>query len=226
MPSRTRNTVGKGKKLEGRSMVKTLVKAIQDLKVDTQVRGSPRVPDIPRLFIKNAKIFTMNQTYTIGSVSPSSIANVAGAINFTLGATPLATGFATLFDAYRILQVTLRFVPLGTLPAGGGGYNPLLTVIDYDDSTALASLAQAQAYDSCQETPLGNYCERTFSPRIAIAAYAGVFTSFANQISWIDVASNAVQHYGLKYWISIVTTTYTNLYTVEADVVMQFKWVR
>lgn len=203
-----------------------MVKAISDLKVDTQVRGSPRVPDIPRIFAKTRKVYTINQTLSSGVISVGSTSPSSGAVYFTLSNVPLNSAFQALFDSYKVQQMTVRFVPLGSVPAGGG-YNPLVSVIDYDDANALTSIQSAQAYDNAQETPLGQYCERTLVPRVALAAYSGAFTSYATMRSWIDVASNAVQHYGVKYYIVAATTAIAApIYAIEIDVVISFLSVR
>lgn len=204
-----------------------MIKAIQDLKVDTQVRGSPRVPDIPRMFIKTRRVYTMNQTYSIASINLVAATNGSGAVPLTLGSTPLSSALATVFDAYKIVQSTVRFIPLGALPLSGG-FNPMLTVIDYDDANILGSATSAQAYDNCQETPMGQYIERTFTPRVAAAVYNGsTFTGFAQAKSmWVDCSNPSVPHYGLKYFYAAPTTSYPSLYTIEADIIISFISVR
>jgi hypothetical protein len=79
---------------------------------------------------------------------------------------------------------------------------PLYCVIDYDDATALASVAAAEAYSTCISLSAGESCERLFQPRMAVAAYSGAFASFANMADqWIDANSTNVQHYGVKLYI-------------------------
>jgi hypothetical protein len=73
------------------------------------------------------------------------------------------------------------------------------TVIDYDDATALSTQAQALDYSSALTCEGYLSQRRVFVPHIAVAAYSGTFTSFANEEApWIDSSSNSVQHYGLK----------------------------
>jgi hypothetical protein len=79
---------------------------------------------------------------------------------------------------------------------------PLYCVIDYDDSTNLTSVAAAEAYSTCLVLSPGESCDRTFKPRIALAAYSGAFTSYANAPSmWIDAGSTGVQHFGVKTYV-------------------------
>jgi len=115
------------------------------------------------------------------------------------------------------------------LPLGVGGLNPLLTIIDYDDANALGSLQAAQGYDNCQETPLGQYVERTFVPRVAMAVYSsavGLFSSYGQKRSWLDTTSNTVPHFGLKYFIAAAPGTYASVYSIEVDVIISFMGVK
>jgi hypothetical protein len=206
-----------------------LSKGIHDLKVDTQVRGSPRIADPPRIFLKNRKSFTLNQTFTAGSISvPTANTFFAGVANFTLSSCPLGSALALVFDAYKFQQVTVRFVPtLTPFSSGSGGLSPLLTVIDYDDSTALVSYVAAQSYDTCQETPFGQYVERTLYPRIATAAYAGgILSGFTQARDFVDCNSNTVNWYGVKYVCAGIPVAENNVYTIEVDAVITLISVR
>jgi len=96
---------------------------------------------------------------------------------------------------------------------------PIYCVIDYDDASALSSAANASAYTNCVVMNPGESCERVFQPRMALAAYAGAFTSYANVgPQWIDAASNAVQHYGVKFWIPVATAGQTLLQTWDLTI--------
>jgi len=82
----------------------------------------------------------------------------------------------------------------------------MYVVVDYDDANALSSSANAQAYNNCIVLGAGESCDRLFRPRMALAAYTGSFTGYANSADlWIDAASPSVQHYGLKMFVPQVT---------------------
>jgi len=109
----------------------------------------------------------------------------------------------TIWDQYRIDAVRFTIVPqnkaIGLFTNATTLLGPLLCVIDYDDSTPLTSNAQAQGYNSCVVVNPSEDMTRVFQPRIALAAYAGAFTNFANKGDvWLDIASSGVQHYGIK----------------------------
>lgn len=127
------------------------------------------------------------------------------AYSYTLNDLDQVTTFTALFDQYRIRKIQVTFRPaynmamLQTSPfSGATTYN--YHVIDQDDATALTD-AQLRQYDTCQVHTNVQQFTRTFTPRIASAAYSGAFSSFANLSSntWIDVASPSVQYYGTKF---------------------------
>jgi hypothetical protein len=110
-------------------------------------------------------------------------------------------GYADLtatFDQYRLKAVSVAFMP-NVASLGAGNTTPRLwTCIDYDDNNNVARAAIEQ-YDTCICAPPGTGVVRTLKPRMAVAAYSGAFTSFANmQDQWIDAASPSVQHFGVK----------------------------
>jgi hypothetical protein len=110
------------------------------------------------------------------------------------------TDYVAGFDQYRICMIEARYRPVSNLVAPGSNVGEVNTVIDYDDSNALTTIAQALQYDNCITASGYQPIIRTFKPRIAMAAYSGVFTSFANMPAdtWLDVASPGILYYGLK----------------------------
>jgi hypothetical protein len=157
---------------------------------------------------------------TVFTIASSATANTAGGYYFALNQFNLQTSFTQCFDRYRVLHIQLQFNPQVSGPIGGG---PLITAIDYDDASSPS--AEIQQRDTAMVTPVGQYFERTFTPRCAMAAYAGsTFSGYVNTPSsvWIDSSTPSVQYYGLKYYLPIQTTA-TTIYTVTARVHLQFK---
>jgi len=200
-----------------------LVKALTDLKIATALQPTPRVVDVPRILLKPRK-YTVAQNWFFGNLSSSTSAPAFAQVNFSLGNSPIASAFEGCFDSWRILQATVRFVPL-TQPAIGSTFAPLLTVLDYDDSVAPTTTAQLRAYDTLQEVPFGHYQERTVIPKLALAAYQGAFTAYAMSSSWIDCAYPNVLWYGVKAGIDTTAIAYA-AYGIEVDCVFQFRSVR
>lgn len=185
-------------------------------------RRSSSVPvNIPKTFNGNLHWFKRQTSAVINSnTSTESVAN----FTFTLASLPDFADFTALFDQYCIVRVDLKFMPQTTENNSTADPGNLYTVIDHDDSAGLSS-AQANEYESLVVTNCTKGQIRTVYPRVALAAYSGVFTSFANQRAWIDVASTGVIHYGLKT-VQSVSTTNVYKYTVEIVYYLAFRDVR
>jgi hypothetical protein len=177
----------------------------------------------------------VRQSYNAGPLIQIANAINNGTITFTAGATQNFASLAAAFDQYRITVAECRFTPQSTvsvLSAGLGSTitNPrLYTCLDYDDTAGL-TVATIEQYDSCVITPPSCGVSRVLRPRIAMAAYSGTFTSYANVDSdiWIDVASSAVIYYGVKYVVEPGQTGQTALqaYDVDVTLFMEFRALR
>jgi len=179
------------------------------------------------------QIYRVKQTVDKSTIVSSNAGAVLGAFNFQLSDTDNNANFTALYDQYRIVAVSARFRPMYTaqpLQNTAAVTSPVLyTVLDYDDSNAPASIAALREYQSCKETRYDENHIRNLKPRIAMAAYAGAFTSFANVSSqWIDAASPSVQHYAIKYGVPATTGAQAveQVWTVECDYFLEFRQVR
>lgn len=127
------------------------------------------------------------------------------AYSFALSDLPNSTEFTSLFDQYKLKQVEVVMLPSAsaTLPPNGYTGTALnMTVIDFDDATALSIPASYMQYDNCMVHPCGEVIRRVFKPKVAMAVYSGAFTSFAEAPDvWLDVASPSTAHYGLKIFL-------------------------
>ena len=177
-------------------------------------------------------VHTHRRTVNRGFINADA-AGVTGSFAITLASMPGATDLTATYDSYRLAQVSFKFVPLTT------GFGPsvtatalpeLLTVIDYDDNAAPANPDELRQYDTVEVTPMIRPAQRTFTPRAALAAYSGAFTSYsqAPATMWFDCQSPNIEFYGLKYATTPVTTVsgaYT-LWGVECVCTWQFKNTR
>jgi hypothetical protein len=108
----------------------------------------------------------------------------------------------------------------------GAAYVPLYTCIDYDDGS-LVTIAQMQSYDNIMVTSLGQYHERVFTPKIAIAVYNGsTFTGYGMGNTWCDCSNPGVPWYGVKWAMPLVAGSGYAAYSVQVDAVMQFRCMR
>jgi len=150
-------------------------------------------------------------TSNVVTIAPT--AATAASYNYTIAGSTATTGN---FDQYRMVAVRFSIVPqnnaIGLVTAATTSLTNVYCVIDYDDSTNLTSVAQAEGYNNCVVVGPGESMMRTFRPRMALAAYAGAFNGFASsEPMWIDSVSSGVQHYGIKLYIPGVTAAQTQL---------------
>jgi hypothetical protein len=171
----------------------------------------------------------ISSSTTIRSQSDDLITATAGSVvsrgfNFTLAGANIGSGF---YDQYRIDAIRFNVVPRNNAVGVQIGLSDLFLVIDYDDSTALTSTAQAQAFSTVMKLAPGESASRTFSPRIAVAAYNGAFSGFLNQgPQWIDAASNTIQHYGIKIYVpatGVVGQTVFQQWDINIEYFISFK---
>lgn len=123
---------------------------------------------------------------------------------------PQYTNFAGVFDQYKISAVKVLMI---TTPSGLAGNESQAAIqnaapqywvsaIDYDNTTTIAASTSLDSYGNVKNhsSPSigGKMVSRYFKPRIAVAAYAGTFTSYANTRSWVDCNNATVQHYGFR----------------------------
>lgn len=189
------------------------------------------VSHVPRPPSRTFTVRVTTQTGAILTVSPS--VNQFPTYSFTLDDLDTYTRFTNLFDQYRIDCVTFKLVPMQNA-IGLTTNSTTLTVtpyctIDYDDATAYSSAQQARGNESCIIVAPGMECVRQLQPRMAVAAYSGAFTSYANvPPTWIDCSTPSVQHYGVKLVIPSGVVGQTNLqsWTVEREYTVSFRKVR
>jgi len=146
----------------------------------------------------NNKPYLVLQGSEIGNVLTISASVAAfGSIGFTLTLLDQASAFASVFDQYRIRLIETWMIP--QFASSNQQVTNWCTVEDYDDATALTTYAAALDYTNVMSTPLSDGHYRRFVPHIAVAAFSGSFSSFENVVApWIDAASSAVAHYGIK----------------------------
>jgi hypothetical protein len=191
---------------------------------------------IPRAFARENlvnQIFRFRRSVVSATIQQAAGSDTLGAFSFTLAGIQGNSEWTTLFDQYKISLVRVLIRPLFNLAQivalSTDVFPPLCSVIDYDDATAISNVLLSQ-YQSYKQTRFDKDHVRSIKPRVAMAAYgSGVFASFANQGNqWIDCASAAVVHYGLKYCIQAgdVGQTALQAWSVETEYFLEFRQVR
>jgi hypothetical protein len=194
----------------------TALKAIQ-LQTRSIQRTSYYRPDPQMLNISDLKTHTFRRSYETSVVQPAGLSPAVGALIFRISNLPAYTEFTQLFDQYRILEATVRFVPTFSTSTN------LYTVVDYDDATLPTALTDLDQYSSLTVSESGTMVVRTLHPKVAVSVYQGAvpFTGYASGNLWIDSISNSVEYYGLKYYIpATAASTGTALYTISVSLVI------
>jgi hypothetical protein len=198
-----------------------LLQSIDESLKNQQTSFEPLVKDIVLKRLPANLVYPFEFTTNVSpNVTSSTTLESDYTFFFQLNNVLNVSSLTTIFDAYRIVGVRFKFIPLtGTQGA------PLYTVIDYDDATT-TTIATMQNYDTLKISPPGGVFERCFVPRVAVGVYgSSVFTNFGQaQDMWINSASPSVQHYGLKAGLplSATPTTWAVSYTLK----IQFKNVK
>jgi len=159
-------------------------------------------------------------------LTSNNLASTFAAFKITAGGLANFSDLATVFDQYKVNMCEITFQPnLNVIDAVANNAGQMFTVLDFDDATALSSTGAAQSYSSCITTEGYEKQVRTFYPRMALAAYQGALTGFANVESrdtWLDAAYPSIEHYGVKTaWTSTSASNFH--YDIYARVHMSFR---
>lgn len=155
----------------------------------------------------NTAVHKIVEQYLVQTaITSSTTIPVLSGFNFTVNSISQIASLQNVFDQYRIDQVEVWLIP--RFNNGNDVVSDLFaSVIDYDDNSPVSAFADLLDYSNAVVTCGQDGHYRSFRPHAAIAAYSGVFTSFANvEELWIDAASPSVQHYGVKTGITATDT--------------------
>lgn len=169
----------------------------------------------------------------------SVITNKPLTISFTLSQVQGFADFVALYDQYRIRSVEVKYTPItlniGNLNAAGQSSMQVCTlasVIDYDDSIDLPDVSIARQYSSCLIRQYGEEpytTRRKFTPASLVQLYRTLTTTgYSSKYGqWIDVATNDVPHYGMKFLLSlpaVCNTGDTNMgYQIDVQYELEFR---
>lgn len=180
--------------------------------------GFPNLTDnltLPRQV--QSKVYDIFQAFiSNGYLQSSATVPTYTAININLNQFPQATSLAAVFDLYRCMTVEYTLEPvISSVDSISNNAGTLFTALDYDDSNVPSSTTTLLEYANCITTVGYLPVVRTQIPAIAVAAYSGAFTSYAErQRMWLNCSSLTIQHYGMKTaWTNTSNTAFQyNLY--------------
>lgn len=186
----------------------------------------PLVPDAMPMQLKAGKVHSVWKTVDKGSLVASTTITQTATYAFALGDVSDSSNYVNVFDQFRIKQVQISFIP-DTIGANTTTVLPLISVIDYNDASPLATLAAVYEYDNVLTTQVGQIHTRTLNPTASTPVYNGsVFTAFAQSDNnqWIDTNSTTAQYYGVKtIWLPSAASAQ---YSVVARYLLQFRNTR
>lgn len=157
--------------------------------------------------------YTFTRTYQGADIIPLYATAAFYSYNFKLSDLPNYTEFSALFDFYRIDKVIVKFFPQVTVGNLGNNLTStsvlskvprIVSVIDYDDSTALTNLNDAYQYQNMKQGLMTRQHNRVITPKVSTTVYKTAITSgysVPKTGMWIDCTDADVPHYGLKIGI-------------------------
>lgn len=149
----------------------------------------------------------------------------------------LTDGFAelgALYDAYRILQVTLvmSYAPetSASLPASAANYPEFFYKRDYDDATGPTASVMQQSNQTRIWRPTQSRTTKTVKLKPAvrniISGDAGNTATTTLWRPWIDMVDSAANHYGFKILARGAPSTAYGILNVRVCYLIQCKNVR
>lgn len=181
-------SLSKGRKKGGKNLGKKFTGKVFD------ISGARPMPNLT----------TPLQTYTITAEAYSTAFTTSATVptyfgtNFTLSLFQAYGSYTSLFDEYLIEEIEC-WLECTVAPSSTVASAQLFSAVDFDDGNTPGAINTVLGKQGClsSEVTSGHY--HRWRPHVALAAYSGAFTSYSNIDScWIDCASPAVQHYGLK----------------------------
>jgi len=181
-----------------------------------------RLAPMPPTGAFDNKIYnTIDSYYLSGVLTTSTTITANTAIYFVASSFSNFANLSSAFDQYRIAAIEVTILPQISVPSSTlTGH--IFSVIDYDDANPILSPSDALSYSNVITSDYASTLVRSFKPHIAISAYNGAFSGFANQTDqWLDSATVDVQHYGVK-----IVATVTSLplgYDMSVKAHFQFR---
>jgi len=129
--------------------------------------------------------------------------------------------YTGLFDQYKMEMIEAYIEPQSA-GLSSASLAEVTSAVDLDDNSTPTSIGSVAGKQGSLTTLAAAAHYHKFKPHVAIAAYSGVFTSFANAPApWIDCGSPAVVHYGLKFACTAAATLTS--YNVVFNVLVSFR---
>lgn len=143
------------------------------------------------------------------------VTGFALAFGHTLADLPQASSWTAVFDQYRFEEIEIHLYPFSSeivqQTALKDVPSPSQFVLDFDDTSALASENAALEYDNVQTAMPYDAVQIRYKPAVAPAYYqSGAFSGYGvepSDLNWLDCGSPSIRHYGVKGWVGAFGAT-------------------
>jgi len=168
------------------------------------------------------QVYRCRRSYEASTITQVVAANF-GAVTPAISSVNDIASLQGVFDQYRIMKIQVVFRP--SLVPNGIPAGEFYTALDFDDGVALTTIGQALDYSSVVITPVQVQNRRCFIPRAAPAFWASAaFAGYGTAPSpWLNTASTAIQHYGVKYAIDAYAVA-ANAVTIVPYVTLELEF--
>jgi len=195
-------------------------------------KAPPNVKDKLPMQLSAKKVYTFKRS-TIGTgITISTSSSSFGAASYYLASFDSTSEIAENYQLYRILELTVKFIPTGNLVNVIDETNDAIqdmghfhTAIDQRNDTTPISMAELEEYKTHQVVRTGQFIARTWTPRTLGRCYAGVTDGFYAMPcgTWLSTDYNDVNYYGIKWALSQVVgvATGSTVYSTQIDAVIQ-----
>lgn len=196
----------------------------------------PMVKDKIPMKMSERNMVTLKRMAIGTGIGVSTSTGLFGGAYYALASFDTSSEIAENWQFYRILEITVRFIPIGNFTNVIDESNDSVqdmgrfyTAIDYRDDTPVGSFAEIEQYKSCQVVRTGQFVSRTWTPHATVIVYAetvGVFTPAYGVLPsnvWISTLSNNVQYFGIKWAIGQVVgvANGSEIYQTQVSAVIQ-----
>lgn len=142
----------------------------------------------------------------VASAITGATSDVLGAYAFSFNTLPNYTEYTALFDQYRVNKIVVKFVPdhdTSDVNNTASSLSQFHTILDFNDSSAPASLASMFEYDTWKMTRGGRTHVRKWTPSILVGANdSTIAASLPKFKQWISCDQPDLYLYGLKYCLA------------------------
>jgi len=199
----SRNAPAKGRRSKSKRVASSNATGMNPVKSSDLTVKSPNLLNVPTKMPRQIANTLFWDTIKVDStITGSATTIVETNYSFSLNQHPQVAQLTALFDQYCIFLATVKFE--SALPPGStASPSKLFTALDFDNSTALGSIAAIEDYSSCEEIILQPWAVHMRSVKPCVKTSAGGTTLALPIRSWVDCAVPAAAHFGIR---SIMTS--------------------